>query len=190
MPYFYKSLRPFTEGNSPTLNQASLTIKIDYLYFMKNSVPSYTLEEAKEKLERYCTYQERSHKQVEEQLYKMRMIPQAQEVIITHLIQHNFLNESRFAQAYSRGKFRIKKWGRKRITQGLKQHGVSIYNIKLGLAQIEPDAYRETFDELVNKRLNELSNETNLSKKKRKLFDYLAYRGWETELIYEALLLA
>lgn len=190
MPYFYKSLRPFTEGNSPNLNQASLTIKIDYLYFMKNSVPSYTLEEAKEKLERYCTYQERSHKQVEEQLYKMRMIPQAQEVIITHLIQHNFLNESRFAQAYSRGKFRIKKWGRKRITQGLKQHGVSVYNIKLGLAQIEPDAYRETFDELVKKRLNELSNETNLSKKKRKLFDYLAYRGWETELIYEALLLA
>ena len=167
MPYFYKSLRPFTEGNSPNLNQASLTIKIDYLYFMKDSVPSYTLEEAKEKLERYCTYQERSHKQVEEQLYKMRMIPQAQEVIITHLIQHNFLNESRFAQAYSRGKFRIKKWGRKRITQGLKQHGVSVYNIKLGLAQIEPDAYRETFDELVKKRLNELSNETNLSKKKR-----------------------
>ena len=190
MPSFYKSLRPFTEGNSPNLNQASLTIKIHYLYFMKNSVPSYTLEEAKEKLERYCTYQERSHKQVEEQLYKMRMIPQAQEVIITHLIQHNFLNESRFAQAYSRGKFRIKKWGRKRITQGLKQHGVSVYNIKLGLAQIEPDAYRETFDELVKKRLNELSNETNMSKKKRKLFDYLAYRGWETELIYEALLLA
>lgn len=161
--------------------------KIDYLYFMKNSVPSYTVEEAKEKLEHYCAYQERSHKQVEEQLYKMRMIPQAQEVIITHLIQHNFLNESRFAQAYSRGKFRIKKWGKKRITQGLRQHGVSAYNIKLGLAQIESEAYLQTFEELVTKRLNDLLNEQNTSKKKRKLFDYLAYRGWETELIYEAL---
>lgn len=154
---------------------------------MKHSVPSYTLEEAKEKLERYCAYQERSHKQVEEQLYKMRMIPQAQEVIITHLIQHNFLNESRFAQAYSRGKFRIKKWGKIRITQGLKQHGVSAYNIKLGLAQITAEDYKDTFEALVTKRLNELSSEQNTSKKKRKLFDYLAYRGWETELIYEAL---
>ena len=150
-------------------------------------MPSYTVEEAKEKLENYCAYQERSHKQVEEQLYKMRMIPQAQEVIITHLIQHNFLNESRFAQAYSRGKFRIKKWGKKRITQGLKQHRVSAYNIKLGLAQIESEAYLQTFEELVKKRLNDLVSEPNTSKKKRKLFDYLAYRGWETELIYEAL---
>lgn len=154
---------------------------------MNKSVPSYTLEQAKEKLERYCAYQERSHKQIEEQLYKMRMIPQAQEVLITHLIQHNFLNESRFAQAYSRGKFRIKKWGKKRITQGLKQHGVSAYNIKLGLAQIDPEAYRETFDALVEKRLNDLTSEKNILKKKRKLLDYLAYRGWETELIYEAL---
>ena len=153
---------------------------------MKNSVPSYTLEEAKEKLERYCAYQERSHKQVEEQLYKMRMIPEAQEVIITHLIQHNFLNESRFAQAYSRGKFRIKKWGKKRITQELKRHGVSAYNIKLGLAQIEPESYRETFEGLFAKKLNELSSERDIRKKKRKLFDYLAYRGWETEMIYEA----
>jgi len=161
--------------------------RIDYLYSMKNSTPSYTVDQAKEKLERYCAYQERSHRQVEEQLYKMRMIPQAQEVIITHLIQHNFLNESRFAQAYSRGKFRIKKWGKKRITQGLKQHGVSAYNIKLGLAQIDTEAYRVTFQELVEKRLAELSNEGNSTKKKRKLFDYLAYRGWETELIYEAL---
>lgn len=153
---------------------------------MKNSVPSYTLEEAKEKLERYCAYQERSHKQVEEQLYKMRMIPEAQEVIITHLIQHNFLNESRFAQAFSRGKFRIKKWGKKRITQELKRHGVSAYNIKLGLAQIEPESYRETFEGLFAKKLNELSSERDIRKKKRKLFDYLAYRGWETEMIYEA----
>ncbi len=161
--------------------------RINYLYSMKNSTPSYTVDQAKEKLERYCAYQERSHRQVEEQLYKMRMIPQAQEVIITHLIQHDFLNESRFAQAYSRGKFRIKKWGKKRITQGLKQHGVSAYNIKLGLAQIDPEAYRVTFQELVKKRLAELSNEGNSTKKKRKLFDYLTYRGWETELIYEAL---
>ncbi len=154
---------------------------------MKNSVPSYTIEEAQEKLERYCAYQERSHKQVEEQLYKMRMIPQAQEVIITHLIQHNFLNESRFAQAYSRGKFRIKKWGKKRITLELKRHGVSAYNIKLGLAQIEPESYRETFEGLFAKKLNELSSERDIRKKKRKLFDYLAYRGWETQMIYEAL---
>lgn len=154
---------------------------------MKQGLRSYTVDEAKLKLEGYCAYQERSHRQVEEKLRDMRMIPEAQEVIITHLIQHNFLNETRFAQAFSRGKFRIKKWGKQRITRALKEHGVSAYNIKMGLAEIDSKEYLKVFDELVEKRLLALGSEQSQSKRKRKLFDYLAYRGWESELIYSAL---
>ena len=151
---------------------------------MKNSVPSYTLEEAKEKLERYCAYQERSHKQVEEQLYKMRMIPEAQEVIITHLIQHNFLNESRFAQAFSRGKFRIKKWGKKRLIRELKFRKISDYNIGVALAQITSDQYQEILKVLAQKFWNAHPEKPILLRKK-KVLDALQYRGWENELIYE-----
>ena len=70
---------------------------------------TYTLKEAQAKLESYCAYQERCHKEVNQKLRDMKMIPEAIEVIKLHLLEHNFLNETRFAQAFARGKFNHKK---------------------------------------------------------------------------------
>ena len=76
-----------------------------------NHYKAYSLEEAKRKLESYCAYQERCHKDVVEKLRGMKMIPEAIDQIATHLIQENYLNEERFARSFARGKFNIKKWG-------------------------------------------------------------------------------
>ncbi len=115
----------------------------------------------------------------------MHMIPEAQDLIIHHLLQHNFLNETRFAQAFARGKFRTKKWGRQRIVRELKFRDISKYNITLALKEISENDYLKTFHELAEKRLRQLENETNLQKKKKKLADYLLYRGWESSLVWE-----
>ena len=69
---------------------------------------SYSIEEALSKLQKYCAYQDRCHKEVEHKLKQMRMIPEAIEIIIVALIEDNYLNEERFAKAYVRGKFSIK----------------------------------------------------------------------------------
>ena len=154
---------------------------------MYQPIKTYTLEEAKRKIERYCVYQERCHYDIEKKLKEMRMIPQAIDEIFGHLIQHNFLNETRFAQAFTRGKFRIKKWGRVRITRELKMRKISAYNIKLALKEIEDKDYYSTFDALAEKRLLQVEKETSITKKRKKIADYLLYRGWESAMIYELL---
>lgn len=111
------------------------------------------------------------------------MIPQAIELIIVHLIKENYLNEERFARSFARGKFSIKKWGKRRIVAELKQRQVSQFNIKAALTEIDETAYLSTFDELAKKRLSQIK-EKNVFKRKRKLADYLIYRGWENELVY------
>jgi len=146
---------------------------------------TYTVDEAKGKLEHYCAYQERCHKEVQQKLYEMRMIPEAIDDIIHHLLQHNFLNESRFAQAFARGKFRSKKWGKQRIVRELKFRQISQYNIKLALKEIPEDEYLATFDILAEKRFLQLEKESDLQKKRKKFADYLFYRGWESELVWE-----
>ena len=120
------------------------------------------------------------------------MIPDAIDLIIHHLLQHNYLNETRYAQAFSRGKFRTKKWGKIRIIRELKLRNISKYNIDLSLKEIPEDEYRSTFDELAEKRFRQLSSDLPdresgiaLQKKRRKLADYLLYRGWESGLVWE-----
>jgi len=73
------------------------------------SEKSYTVDEATKLLENYCAYQDRCHKEVEQKLHDINMIPQAKEKILLHLLQHDFLNEERYSKAFTRGKFKIKK---------------------------------------------------------------------------------
>ena len=150
-----------------------------------NYQKTYTLKEATAKLEFYCAYQERCHKEVNQKLREMRMIPEAVDIIIIHLLKYNFLNETRFTQAYARGKFNHKKWGKQRIVRELRYRDISKYNIDLGLKEITDEDYENTFNELAEKRYFQLSSENNLQKKRKKLADYLLYRGWESFLVYD-----
>ncbi len=112
------------------------------------------------------------------------MIPIAIDEILGHLIKENFLNEERFACSFARGKFNIKKWGKNRIVNELKQRNITKYNLKIALKEIDEDVYLETLELLAEKRVGQLT-ETNVFKKRKKLADYLLYRGWESPLVYE-----
>lgn len=145
---------------------------------------TYTVEEALVKLQKYCSYQDRCHKEVAQKLKEMQMISQASEQIILKLIEGNFLNEERFAMAYVRGKFRIKKWGKQRLVSELKQRQISKYIINKAINQISEDDYKTTFEVLAERKATSLLGKSKL-KKKKKLADYLLYRGWESHLVYE-----
>tara|TARA_R110002050_G_scaffold1836_1_gene11700 strand:+ start:1399 stop:1881 length:483 start_codon:yes stop_codon:yes gene_type:complete len=145
---------------------------------------SFSVDEATRKLEGYCAYQDRCHKEVISKLREMNMIPQAIDLIVGHLIQENFLNEERFARSFARGKFKIKKWGKNRIINELKHRDISKYNITTALKEIESKEYLNTFNALASKRLSEI-REKDLQKRRKKLADYLLYRGWESGMVYE-----
>ncbi len=150
---------------------------------MKNN-KTYTVEEAKRRLEQYCVYQDRSHHEVQQKLRDMQMIPMAIDVVVLHLMQHNFLNEERFAKSYVRGKFTIKKYGRIKITQGLRQKGIGNNLIKTAFQEIDETAYLETLSQLGTKKLAALK-EPNPYKKKQKVIRFLMQKGYESSLIYE-----
>ncbi len=151
---------------------------------MYHAPESITVTEAIKKMERYCAYQDRCHKDIEAKLVTMRLIPEAKEQIILHLLKHDFLNEERFARSFARGKFRIKKWGKQRIIRELKFRQTSAYCIKIALQEIPEDQYLATFHALAEKKFDAIT-ETNIHKKKKKLIDYLLYRGWESQLVFE-----
>nr|WP_262899720.1 regulatory protein RecX [Winogradskyella alexanderae] len=137
-------------------------------------------------MENFCAYQERCHKEVRAKLKEMKMIPQAIDTIMVHLIEQNYLNEERFARAFVRGKFRIKKWGKNRLKQELNRREISVYSIKKAFEEIDDEDYYKTLDQLALKRIAQVK-ESNTYKKRKKVADYLLYRGWESHLVYDKL---
>lgn len=146
----------------------------------------YTLSEAREKIAAYCAYQERSQRQVEEKLYTYSLDEHERGQLIIELIQQNFLNEERFARAFARGKFRIKKWGKNKIRQHLKYHRISEYVLKKAYLEIDGDEYWETLKSIAEKKWA-ASKLTKAYQKKGKVAQYLISRGYENDLVWECL---
>tara|TARA_Y100000385_G_scaffold53492_1_gene50917 strand:+ start:8067 stop:8534 length:468 start_codon:yes stop_codon:yes gene_type:complete len=146
----------------------------------------YDLNIAREKIQAYCAYQERCHKEVTMKLKSWGLIQEAIDVLITELIQFNFLNEERYARSFARGKFRIKKWGKMKIRMALKKRDVYFKCIDLAMLEIDDKAYLNTLKHLLQKK-NETLKETNSYKRKIKLTRYLVTKGYEYDLIHDTL---
>lgn len=145
---------------------------------------TFTIKEALQKLEHFCAYQERCHDEVVDKLYSLKMTRDEIDSIVVQLIEGNFLNETRFACSFARGKHRIKHWGKIRITNELKARNISSTNITLALKEISTEEYFETFKNLAERCWNNIL-ETNVLKKRKKFCDYMLRRGYESNLVYE-----
>ncbi|PWA05182.1 regulatory protein RecX [Flavobacterium psychrotolerans] len=143
-----------------------------------------TFNEAKQKLEHYCAYQDRCHQEVVSKLYDLGIKPPDLDEVVVHLIAHNFLNEERFACSFARGKHRIKHWGKIRIVNELKFRNISQYNINTALKEITPEEYAATFHRVTQHQWESI-RETNVLKKRKKFCDYFLRKGFESNWVYE-----
>jgi regulatory protein len=140
--------------------------------------------EAKEKIQWYCTYQERSHQEVRNKLYELGLYRKDVDEIISDLITDGFLNEERFAKAFAGGKFRTKKWGRIKISHALEAKGVSQSCIRIGLKEIEEASYVASLRELLTQKSQSLEK-NNVYVLRDRLSKYLIYKGYEPEIVWK-----
>ncbi len=150
----------------------------------QNRIPK---EQALQKLKHYCAYQERCHKEVRDKLYALGQWKNEVDEITAQLIEEGYLNEERFAIQFAGGRFRIKQWGRKKIEIALREKQVSAYCIKKAMKQIDDDDYMATLQKLATDKWITLKSEKNIFIKMRKCRDYLLQKGYEYELINDAI---
>jgi regulatory protein len=147
--------------------------------------PKYSLLEARQKIEAFCAYQERCDQEVRKKLNSWNLYQEDVDILIADLISHNFLNEERFAKSFVSGKFRIKKWGRIKIKQALKQKQISAYSINKGMEKIDPADYLDTLAELAIKKSRLINGDA--WQQYTKLQRYLNGKGFERDLIIDTL---
>lgn len=151
----------------------------------KSTKKAISVKEAINKMASFCAYQERSQSEVREKLRSEYLLSSEEiEFIIAELITQNFINEERFAKVYAGSKFRVKKWGKLKIRQALKQFQLTAYCIEQGLAEISDEDYEKTLREILAKKSQQIF-ETNPLKKKQKLLQYAVGKGYEIDIVLD-----
>jgi regulatory protein len=139
-------------------------------------------KEALLKIQSYCAYQERSHKEVKNKLYEYGLYSGEVDELISTLIVDGFLNEERFAKAFAGGKFRIKKWGRVKIQ--LEMLGLTKRNIATGLKEIDSSDYSKTLKALIKNKAAQ-TPEQNPFRRKNLIARFVIGKGYESEMVWE-----
>ena len=139
----------------------------------------------KKKIEHYCAYQERCHLEVTNKLNKLGVFGDELDEYVCYLIDENFLSETRFSEAYVRGKFNNNNWGKVKISRELKLRNISAWNISNALSQINSEDYNTKLRKLCLK-LVELNDKSEFELK-NKVVKNLSYKGWEVDLIIKTL---
>lgn len=147
-----------------------------------------SFDRAREKAMRYCSFQERCQLDLTNRFRAWNVEKKNWDKILDYLIDENFLNETRYVEAFVRGKFKMKKWGRNKIKMGLiAKH---VYNEeqfdKIFEAEIEEEVYLKTIENLIEKKML-LIEEQDVFKKRDKIYRYILTKGYESELLVKEL---
>ena len=134
-----------------------------------------TTSEALQKLQHYCSYQERSPFEVDRKLQQLGLPRDRHEEVIAQLMEDSFLDEYRFTEAYTRGKLNQKQWAPRRIRMGLNEHRIPRVTIDRILRQVDQRVVEANALYLVERWFE--------SKTKEKLTAALQRRGYSFELI-------
>jgi regulatory protein len=108
------------------------------------------------------------------------------EKILEILIKENFINETRYASAFVRDKFKYNKWGKVKIAAHLKAKNIPGEVIRSALDNIDNEQYKKFIRELINGHRHTIKakNQYDL---KAKLLRYGLSKGFESSLLYEIL---
>jgi regulatory protein len=152
--------------------------------FFKNM----SYDRAREKAMRYCSYQERCVLDLEKRFYAWNVKKEEWDKLLDYLIEEDFLNENRYIEAFVRGKFKMKKWGKNKIKMGLvvkRVYDEKQFNLAFE-EEIEEEEYLNTIKTLIEKKAL-LIDEPDELKRRDKLYRFMLSKGYESELILKEL---
>jgi regulatory protein len=102
---------------------------------------TYTEEEALNRIASLCSTSEHCLSEVTDKLKRWQISSNAAERIIAYLFKEKFIDESRYAKAFVRNKYRFAKWGTIKISQALRLKQINPADIRMALDEINRNEY-------------------------------------------------
>ena len=144
-----------------------------------------TRSEALSRLTSLCSKSEHCLYQIKEKLREWNVSADDYSYIPYYLEKEKYIDQTRFARAYCHDKFCYDRWGRVKIRQMLRHYQLSDEDIAEGMSTISEDDYRQTLQDLLLAK-NRTLRDTDIYLRKAKLMRHLLYKGFEPNLVSNA----
>lgn len=128
----------------------------------------------------YCSYD------IREKLIEWGIAKNDSEKLISVLINDNFINENRYANAFVKDRFNHNRWGKVKIAAHLKLKQIPEHIVRSAIDSIDYTEYLNVLQHLItiHKKSVKAKNQYDL---KGKLLRYGLSKGFESSLLYEIL---
>lgn len=133
-----------------------------------------------------CSKSEQAEADIRKKLATWEISADDADQIINRLISEKYLDETRYAHAYVRDKFRFGGWGRTKIAYSLRQKHISATAIEDALTEIDEQEYFDTLKIALMSKLRTIRDKDPL-KLRASLFRFAASRGFEPAVISKAM---
>lgn len=134
---------------------------------------------------RLCSSSEHCTSQIQEKLLSWGASEEEAENIIGYLVKEKYIDNSRFSRAYCHDKFCYSHWGRIKIKQMLRHLHLNDEEIAEGMTAIPEEEYSQALSNALLAKDRTL-RDTDLYQRKAKLVRHLISRGFEMDLILDA----
>ena len=132
-----------------------------------------------------CSRREYCRKEIVDKLISWDCTPTEVCEVVDFLVEQGFLDERRYTEAFAKDKIRFNKWGRVKISYMLRSQDIDRNTIMDVFSEIDEKEYcRLLFDELQKKHRTVRGNAVEI---RGKLFRFAAGRGFEQDIIHEAI---
>ncbi|CAN5271882.1 recombination regulator RecX [soil metagenome] len=121
-------------------------------------------------------------------LIKKGISPEISGQVIEEFHQKNLLNDHAYARKFSQDKHHLKQWGARKIKAALYNKGVSKNVVEMAVQELDDEINQVNVClELALKRRKHFLRETDIYKRKQKIFRYLAGKGYSPGDIQESI---
>jgi len=134
---------------------------------------------------RLCSGSEHCTSQIREKLLSWGASSDEAETVINRLIEERYIDNRRFSRAYCHDKFCYSHWGRVKIRQMLRHLHLDDEEIEVGMAAIPEEDYLQALSDVLRQK-DRILRETDSYRRKGKLVRHLLSRGFEMELVLNA----
>ena len=145
-----------------------------------------TADEILYKLAAKCSISEQCLSDIETKLSRYDLTEEERTRILRHLVEEKYIDDRRYAEAFVRDKYRFNKWGRIKISQGLRMKGIDSETISNAMEAIDETEYLNILHDLI-KAKRKSTRGKNDYEINGKLVRFAIGRGFEYSAIHQCI---